>query len=181
MKSDLGGAFRPVAGSERFGWSGLATPPDRGEMPPPTAIATPVHPTSKEPPREEQTPAVNQSPSVATAENARLVSDIAEIRAVSFRCGECQTVVSFPRIRWVSTPENCPNCGSLWMRKPSTDNLLPEDESSYVYRVVSGFREALQRLITVKQEAAFHLFLEFDEPPNQRNGSAARRNGRSHS
>lgn len=97
----------------------------------------------------------------------RLVSDLTQIRAVAFCCSECQTVVSLPRIRWANSPEKCPNCGARWMSKPSSDGSLPEDDPTYVYRVVTAFRDALQKLIRVKQTAVFHFFLEIGESSNQ--------------
>jgi DNA-directed RNA polymerase subunit RPC12/RpoP len=177
MKSDLDGPAQSAEGVMRFKCGSVVVPPDRCEVPPPTSIATatanpniPAKPDIRA--KEDQMPHVNPAPQTATAKGGRLVSDLAEIRAVAFRCGECQTIVSLPRIRWVNSPENCPNCGSRWMHQPSPDTLLPEDESTYVYRVVSSFREALQRLIKVKQDAAFQLLLEFDAPPNHGNGFA---------
>jgi predicted RNA-binding Zn-ribbon protein involved in translation (DUF1610 family) len=179
MKSDVGGPVGSVAGSEQFRWGGVLVPPDRSEVPSPAATdtATAIPDVAA---KENRILQVNSSPAAVTAKDSRLVSEITEIRAVAFRCGECQTIVSLPRIRWVNSPEKCPNCGSQWMHKPSTDSLLPEDESTYLYRIVSSFREALQRLITVKRDAAFHLLLEFDESPEQKNSSAeTKRNGNS--
>jgi DNA-directed RNA polymerase subunit RPC12/RpoP len=112
----------------------------------------------------------------------RLVSELTQIRAVAFCCSECHTVVSLPRIRWANSPETCPNCGARWMSKPSPDGSLPDDDPTYVYRVVSAFRDALQRLIGVKQTAVFDFFLEIGESSNQtRPGSAeTRRKGKVH-
>lgn len=122
------------------------------------------------------------SPSVAMGTGPTSVSDLADIRAVAFCCDACQTVVSLPRIRWANSPEQCPNCGARWMSKPSADPSFPEDDPTYVYRVVSAFRESLQKLIGVRQTAVFHFLIEIGESTNQakRNPTETRRKGKKH-
>lgn len=171
MKRDEDGAVPPVAERGPNRWNGLEVPPvphgvDR-EIPLPCPSSPALTGKARDAQAREN-PEATKSPRMPVAQPGQLLSDLAEIRAVDFCCSECQTVVSLPRIRWVNSPENCPNCGARWMRKPSPDNLSPEDDSAYVYRVVSSFREALQRLISVKQSVAFHLLLEIDETPNHR-------------
>lgn len=185
IRSDGDGTVRPMAERAPDRWRGLAMPEVPGEVVPAIPIGTADTPARTAPAMDDQAQensGTAVSSLIATTKPGQLLSDLAEIRAVDFCCDKCQTVVSLPRIRWVNTPEDCPNCGARWMRKPSPDSLLPEDDSTYVYRVVSSFREALQRLISVKRSVAFRLLLEIDESPNHkpRNLAESRRNGRSH-
>jgi hypothetical protein len=141
-------------------------------MPPPRRTVPVDHPdappskrrVSEEPPRSSDAVELRL---ITTTGNGRSVSDLSDIRAVAFCCDACQTVVSLPRIRWANSPEECPNCGARWMRKPSPDGSFPEDEPTYVYRVVSAFRDALQKLIGVRQNGVFHFLIEIGESTNQ--------------
>lgn len=108
--------------------------------------------------------------------------ELEEIRTISFRCEQCQTVVRFPRIRWARSPESCPNCGARWMRRPSAGNLLPEDRATYVFQMIFAFREALQALAGMGRGALFTLILEADGSRNHEDSSStqARQNSGSH-
>jgi hypothetical protein len=145
-------------------------PPRENRLPtdPPNARAV-----SPEPPPEESLltpePPVTASeplPAVRMQGNGRSSFGLEDIRAVAFRCGMCRTVVRLPRIRWASSPESCPNCGTHWMRQPSDQNSSPEDNANYVFRIVLAFRESLQALAAVEQTAMFTLLLETGESPN---------------
>lgn len=182
MKNDGDGTVQPMAERAPERWRGLAMPDDPSEVVPAAPTGTPDAPARTATARNHEARENHKATiSIARAAPGQLLSDLAEILAVDFCCGECQTVVSLPRIRWVNSPENCPNCGARWMRKPSPDSLSPEDDSTYIYRVVSSFREALQRLISVKRSVAFQLLLEIDGSPNhkQRSLAESRQNGRS--
>lgn len=89
--------------------------------------------------------------------------DLGEIKAVTFRCGGCRTLLSFPRIRWANLPENCPNCGAKWMTRPCPDSLLVEDAATTVFRAIRSFREALQALIGLGNTAGFVVGLEIEK------------------
>lgn len=104
-----------------------------------------------------------------------------QIRTVAFHCGRCRTVVRFPRIRWANFPECCPNCGARWMTRPTGQSTWSEDTSTYVFRVVRAFREALQALAGMERTAVFTLALETGEYPNDGDAPAAAngRNGKS--
>lgn len=187
MKSSGDGSARPIAEHEPSGGHGLGIPQTGREPSHPDPVATEAPPTngaiSANGHEKEQTPGTSEVAKLPLPRTVSgpLVSDLAEIRAVALCCGECHTVVSLPRIRWANSPENCPNCGARWMRKPPSDGLLPEDDSTYIYNVVSNFRQALQNLIGVKQAAAFDVLLEIGESPYRRKCSPeSRRNGRSH-
>jgi hypothetical protein len=114
-------------------------------------------------------------------ESGRSSFGLEQIRTISFRCGRCRTVVRFPRIRWTSFPECCPNCRTQWMTQPTSQGSWQEDTSTYLFRVVLAFREALQALAGMERTAVFTLALETSEYPND--GHAAPtpngRNGRS--
>lgn len=86
--------------------------------------------------------------------------DLDEIRSVFFRCNECKTAVSFPRIRWANLPERCPNCGVSWMQEPSPEFGIPENNKTRAFAAVKAFRDALQALISVSRTAGFTIGLE---------------------
>jgi len=86
--------------------------------------------------------------------------DLDEIRAVFFRCNECRTAVSFPRIRWANLPENCPNCGAAWMKEPTSEFSTPEEGAARAFKAVKAFRDALQALISVSRTIAFTIGFE---------------------
>ena len=96
-----------------------------------------------------------------------------EIRTITFRCHRCRTVVRFPRIRWTSFPESCPNCRTQWMTPPTAQGSWQEDTSTYVFRVVLAFREALQALVSMESTVVFRLALEMGDYPNDGNTTAA--------
>ena len=89
--------------------------------------------------------------------------DLEEIRAVFFRCNECRTAVSFPRIRWANLPENCPNCGAAWMKEPTSELAVPEDSTTRAFKAVRAFRDALQALISASRTIAFTIGFETGE------------------
>lgn len=89
--------------------------------------------------------------------------DLEHITAVTFRCGECGTLLSFPRIRWANFPENCPNCGAKWMSRPCPDSLLVEDSATTIFRAIRSFREALQALVGLGNTAGFVVGLEIEK------------------
>jgi len=89
--------------------------------------------------------------------------DLDEIRAVFFRCNECRTAVSFPRIRWARLPERCPNCGAPWMQEPSVALAFSEDAVIRAFQAANAFREALQTLVTVSRSAGFTVGMEAEE------------------
>lgn len=86
--------------------------------------------------------------------------DLEEIRSVFFRCNECRTAVSFPRIRWANLPERCPNCGVSWMQEPPSEFRGQEDNTMRAFTAVKAFRDALQALISVSRAAGFTIGLE---------------------
>lgn len=120
--------------------------------------------------------------SAAKTGGGRSLSDLAQIRSVAFCCRECQTVVTLPWIRWANFPEECPNCGARWMRRPSADDSFSEDDPTYVYRVVSAFREALGKLIGLRRTAVFRFLLEIGESSDHANCGRTenRRRGNAH-
>lgn len=89
--------------------------------------------------------------------------DLEEIRAVFFRCNECHTAVSFPRIRWVNLPEHCPNCGAAWMKEPTSELISPEDSAVLAFKAVRAFRDALQALISASRTIAFTIGFETEK------------------
>lgn len=99
--------------------------------------------------------------------------DLDDIRAVFFRCKECRTAVSFPRIRWVGLPERCPNCGSPWMHEPSATLLFSEEAVNRAFQAANAFRDALQSLVTVAHSAGFTVGVEAGEPSENGNGDGA--------
>jgi hypothetical protein len=96
--------------------------------------------------------------------------DLDEIRAVFFRCNECRTAVSFPRIRWVSLPERCPNCGASWMHEPSAGLAFSDDAVVRAFQAANAFRDALQSLVTVARSAGFTVGMETKERSGSGNG-----------
>jgi hypothetical protein len=92
-----------------------------------------------------------------------MIFDLDEIRSVFFRCNECRTAVSFPRIRWASLPERCPNCGVTWMHEPTSEFGIPEDTATQAFKAVKAFRDALQALISVSRAAGFRIGLQTTE------------------
>jgi hypothetical protein len=89
--------------------------------------------------------------------------DLEEIRAVFFRCNECRTAVSFPRIRWANLPENCPNCGAAWMKEPTSEFAVSEESAMLAFKAVRAFRDALQALISASRTIAFTIGFETGE------------------
>lgn len=89
--------------------------------------------------------------------------ELEEIRSVFFRCNECHTAVSFPRIRWANLPERCPNCGVSWMQEPNPAFGFSESNTTRAFKAVQAFRDALQALISVSRTAGFTIGLETDE------------------
>jgi predicted nucleic acid binding AN1-type Zn finger protein len=89
--------------------------------------------------------------------------ELEEIRAVFFRCNECRTAVSFPRIRWVRLPERCPNCGAAWMQEPTTELTFSEEIAIRAFQAANAFRDALQALIAVARTAGFTIGLETED------------------
>jgi hypothetical protein len=98
--------------------------------------------------------------------------DLDEIRAVFFRCNECRTAVSFPRIRWASLPERCPNCGAPWMREPTPALAFSEDTVIRAFHAANAFRDALQTLLTVARSAGFTVGMETEERSEQGKSSS---------
>jgi hypothetical protein len=98
--------------------------------------------------------------------------ELDEIRAVFFRCNECRTAVSFPRIRWARLPERCPNCGAAWMREPSADLTFSEEATIRAFQAANAFRDALQTLISVGSTSRFTIGLETEEQTDHGSGSA---------
>jgi hypothetical protein len=98
--------------------------------------------------------------------------ELDEIRAVFFRCNECRTAVSFPRIRWARLPERCPNCGANWMREPSTELTFSEEATIRAYQAANAFRDALQTLVAVGRTSRFTIGLEIEEQTEKGSGSA---------
>ncbi|HVB34893.1 MAG TPA: hypothetical protein VNJ52_11055 [Patescibacteria group bacterium] len=98
--------------------------------------------------------------------------DLDEIRTVFFRCNECRTAVSFPRIRWARLPERCPNCGSSWMQEPSAALAFSEDSVIRAFQAANAFRDALQTLVTVARSAGFTVGMEAEERSASTNGSS---------
>lgn len=88
-----------------------------------------------------------------------------KVRTVDVRCEACHTVLHFPRMQWVNSPECCPNCGTRWMHQPAPNGLFPEDTSAYVFEAIVAFREALQAIATVQPTAVFTLTLEMEGSP----------------
>jgi hypothetical protein len=99
--------------------------------------------------------------------------DLEHIQAVIFRCGECRTVLTFPRLRWANFPDNCPNCGARWMNRPRPDNLLNEDPATSAFRAIRSFREALQALIGLGKTVGFAIGLEIDKTIRDSNSEPA--------
>lgn len=103
--------------------------------------------------------------------------DLEEIRAVFFRCKECRTAVSFPRIRWANLPERCPNCGAAWMKEPASEFGFAEENETRAFKAVRAFRDAMQALISVSRTIAFTVGFETgeseeaEEPAAKRAGS----------
>lgn len=95
--------------------------------------------------------------------------DLDEIRAVFFRCKECRTAVSVPRIRWASLPEQCPNCGASWMREPPSSLPFSEDSVIRAFQAASSFRNALQALMSLARSARFTIGMEADGGSESRN------------
>ena len=60
------------------------------------------------------------------------------------------------------------------MRQPSAQDPSPEDHSTYVFRIILAFREALQALAAMERTATFTLQLETGEFPEERQGPARR-------
>lgn len=89
--------------------------------------------------------------------------DLEEIQAVFFRCNECRTAVSFPRIRWVNLPEHCPNCGAAWMKEPMSEFAAPEESAILAFKAVRAFRDALQALISASRTIAFTIGFETEK------------------
>lgn len=180
MKSQEVGNF-PIAEREPSDWPGIPAPPLYGKVIPTVPSEAPSSNGSARLAAERKSEVTGQR-SAGKSAGRRLLSDLSQIRAVAFCCDECQTVVTLPRIRWANSPEKCPNCGARWMSKPSPDSSLPEDDPTYVYRLVSAFREALQRLIGVKQTAVFHLLLEIGESstPGECGPTVNTRKGKAH-
>lgn len=133
-----------------------AKQPQSAQLPAEEVESAPLQPTP-----EEESSEVRK-----TAGNGRASFGLDAIRTVAFRCGQCQTTVRFPRIRWANFPESCPNCGAEWMREPSPQNPWPEDKPTYVFRVLLAFREALQALAGMERSNLFSLLLEMDDTPN---------------
>jgi hypothetical protein len=106
--------------------------------------------------------------------------DLDEIRAVFFRCNECRTAVSFPRIRWANLPERCPNCGAAWMKEPTSELGFAEDSVTRAFKAVRAFRDALQALISEARTIAFTIGFETGEE-EQSEDSLAKRAGSSSS
>ena len=166
-----------LAHRKRTGPNGSAMPPTpRNGFPP---DARPERPRSRE--MDEESPLVSPAqpapeakpaPSGNTQESSRSTFGLEEIQTIAFRCGVCRTVVRFPRIRWASSPECCPNCGARWMSQPSQQDAWPEDTSTYVFRVIRAFREALQALAGMERTAVFTLALEMDECPDHAKAAA---------
>lgn len=100
--------------------------------------------------------------------------DLEEIRAVFFRCNECRTAVSFPRIRWANLPERCPNCGAAWMKEPTSELVFPEDNSIRAFKAVRAFRDALQALVSVSRTIAFTIGLETTQSEESAENSVKR-------
>lgn len=90
--------------------------------------------------------------------------DVEEIQAVFFRCNACRTAVSFPRIRWANLPERCPNCGTAWMKEPTSEFGFPEEGAARAFKTVKAFRDALQALVSVSHTIAFTIGFETAEP-----------------
>ena len=101
--------------------------------------------------------------SVAPDRANNMKFDLDEICAVFFRCNECRTAVSFPRIRWARLPERCPNCGASWMQEPSGVLVFSEDAVIRAFQAATAFREALQTLVTVSRSAGFTVGMEAQE------------------
>ena len=89
--------------------------------------------------------------------------DLDEIRTVFFRCNECRTAVSFPRIRWVRLPEGCPNCGASWMREPPSGLAFSEDTVIRAFQAANSFRDALQALMGLTRSTRFTIGMEAHE------------------
>lgn len=161
----------PAAGSNRDFQSSHREQPERRESPEPAPLSSHAQPASGE--REMTPPHVQEA--------SRSSFGLEEIRTIAFRCGQCRTVVRFPRIRWTSFPESCPNCRTRWMTPPTVQSSWQEDTSTYVFRVMLAFREALQALVSIEGTAVFRLALEMGEYPNDGNAApvATGRNGNS--
>lgn len=89
--------------------------------------------------------------------------DLDEIRTVFFRCKDCRTAVSFPRIRWARLPEQCPNCGASWMREPPSGLTFSEDSVIRAFQATNSFRDALQALMSLARSARFTIGMEAEE------------------
>jgi hypothetical protein len=100
--------------------------------------------------------------------------ELDEIRAVFFRCKECRTAVSFPRIRWTNLPQRCPNCGSAWMKEPTSEFGLPEEDMTRAFKAVRAFRDAMQALISVSRTIAFTIGFETEESEEAEEPAAKR-------
>lgn len=115
-------------------------------------------------------------------ETGRTTFELGDIGAIAVRCTACQTVVHFPRIHWVSAPECCPNCDTRWTRQPASQDVWPQDPSTYVFETILAFREALQALAAVGPSAVFTLVLEIEESRyhGKTNSTTPRRKGNAH-
>jgi len=156
---------------KRTGPNGSAMPPTPGNSYPPDTLSERLgsRERSEESPLARPTqraPEAEPVPTGNTQESSRPTFGIEEIHTIAFRCGVCRTEVRFPRIRWASSPECCPNCGARWMSQPSQQEGWTEDVSTYVFRVILAFREALQALAGMERTAVFTLALEMNECPD---------------
>lgn len=94
------------------------------------------------------------------------------VQAVTFRCGECRTIVSFPRLRWANFSNHCPNCGVRWMERPGPGDGREEDPATTAYRAIRSFREGLQALIGLEKTAGFAVGLELDDVLQESSGES---------